>query len=1181
MSSLFGFLRSRTFWVLVGVIVLCLLIWMFGDMLAFGNVRPLETPFARLFLIGLILLYFLVRLLIMRWRAGRMNERIANMLRTSLSADSDGDKGQTAILKDRFAEALNILRKTRFETGQPSFWGRIVRHGRYVYELPWYVIIGAPGVGKTTALLNSGLSFPLSGQIGAAAIRGAGGTRNCDWWFTNEAVFIDTAGRYTTHESDAQGDQAEWRGFLSLLKKNRSRQPINGVLLLLSVSELLGQSREECQKHAATLRKRLDELRADLGMSFPVYLLINKCDLMLGFDEYFSTLDRSGRAQVWGTTLPLDPSGKYRFDLGNLARECDLLQTRINAGLVDVLQAEPDLSRRELIYAFPQQFGALTQVLKGMLSDLLEGSHFSESPFLRGIYFTSATQEGTPFDRVVNTLGQGFQVQRPQKQAVAGEGKAYFLYELLSKVVFGEAHIGGQDRRAERRSYVWHASGYILSVLALAGATLAWATSRHNNQGYLNDVNAKVGMMGETLASLPLAVNASIIELLPVLNRAEALLDTDSVQVDHPPLWWRFGLFQGSSLKPKVRGDRGIYRRLLSGRLVPSIEANLEQRLRRSVDAGDMEESYDVLKAYLMLHDQNRLTEKGFIESVDASLAGGFSKKQRESLKRHVKASIGMNAMAASKEKDGEYERLVKKAREQLNRQTGAERVFRRVKRSPEFEGLPNFSMMGELDGREWPLTFKRGEPNQYIAALYTVTGYETFKKERDRVVGLIEKDESWVLGLDGNAHSAAMDAGKLKHAATVLYANEYISNWQGYIDNVGVVAPKSLHDAAQVATRLSMENSPLLLFLKGVVRETELVKEPDKNQNEELTASIGSRVRQRIDNAAGVSGAGSAAAALLPSQEADPAMAVGKHFAHLRKFVNGSSGNGSDAPILQEMKMLNGVKDLLDRAAFAKDSGQPMPETSALASLSKSPPGVLPEPFRGVVSSVAKGSEGIIKTTKNSDDTRNLKDEVTEFCKKTIAGRYPFSPSATASVAKNDFADMFAPGGRMDRFRQQYGGPGAKLPVEFNYARTIGETFFRGGNQPEISFSIKPLFMDASITNLNLNIGGQQVRYSHGPSVPTTINWPGSGSGEVRLSLLPPVDSGVNDASETGLWALHRLFDKHGQIQRGSSPDVFNIVLNVGGRRSTFEIRPASTNNPFNLPELRSFRCPQAMPGG
>jgi len=1164
-SFLKGFFRllcSRVFWTIIGLIVLCLLIWFLGPLLAFGTLRPLETTEARYLVIGLILAYFLLRLLVKRWRAGHMNERVANMLRSTLSSatsEAPGDKGQTAILSERFNEALNTLRKARFESEQPSVWGRIVRHGRYVYELPWYVIIGAPGVGKTTALLNSGLSFPLSGQIGAAPIRGAGGTRNCDWWFTNEAVLIDTAGRFATHETDVETDKSEWRSFLSLLKKNRTQQPINGVLVMLSVAELLGQKREECQKHAATLRQRLDELRSDLGMSFPVYLLINKCDLMLGFDEYFSALDRSGRGQVWGMTLPLDPSRKYQFDLNKLASECDLLQARISAGLIDVLQAEPDLSRRELIYAFPQQFDALTQALKGMLSDLLEGTRFSESPFLRGIYFTSATQEGTPFDRVMHALGQGFQVQRPQKQAVAGEGKAYFLHELLSKVVFGEAHIAGQDQRAEQRSYAWHIGGYVLSALVLIGATLAWVASRYNNVNYLADVDRNVGEMREVLPALPSMDNADIHQLLPVLEMAASLLDTDLVKVDHPPMWWRFGLFQGSGLKVKVRGEKGLYRQLLSGRFAPAIKANLEERLRNAVSSDDMESSYHVLKAYLMMHDQERLTEKAFVESMEAILGDSFpEEEQKELFIRHVKAAVAMNALSSSK-KD---ENLVAETRKQFKKQTLKERVFKWATKSPGYSKLERFSISDVL---EWPLVFKgSGQPH---TSLYTKKGYELFKKEREHVLNLVKKDGKWVFDMEVD-RSAFSD---LEREVDFRYADEYIAVWDWYVTNLDIASTNSMQEMTQIVERLSRNESPLLRFFQRVAQETELVKEPSKDS---LAPTIFNRV-----TAIGGSAARDIASKLV-GKNGDPALAVTLYFRDLRKFVSGPEGDGNNAAILERMSDFKKIKDLLDRAIYMQQTRQPMPDTSFLISLSNSPPGAMPEAFRRALIAVADKSGKSIKTAGVIQTTQGMNDEVTGFCKRTIADRYPFNSRATSNVAKDDFADMFGAGGRMDRFRQQQ-PPGIELPREFEYARTIKDAFFRGGNKPEISFTIKPVVMDGSITNLTLNMGGQQMQYAHGPSVPTTVTWPAAGGEQVRLSLLPQVDNGVNEVIETGLWALHRLFDRHGEIRRGSSPDVFEVVISVGGRRATFEVRPSSTNNPFNLPELKNFRCPQAIPGG
>ncbi len=76
--------------------------------------------------------------------------------------------------------------------------------------------------------------------MGQGAVAGVGGTRLCDWWFTEEAVLIDTAGRYTTQDSDAAVDRAGWEAFLDLLKRTRPRQPLNGVLVAIALSDIAG-----------------------------------------------------------------------------------------------------------------------------------------------------------------------------------------------------------------------------------------------------------------------------------------------------------------------------------------------------------------------------------------------------------------------------------------------------------------------------------------------------------------------------------------------------------------------------------------------------------------------------------------------------------------------------------------------------------------------------------------------------------------------------------------------------------------------------------------------------------------------------------------------------------------------------------------------------------------------------
>ncbi|MDR1227703.1 MAG: type VI secretion system membrane subunit TssM [Azoarcus sp.] len=1169
LSRIFGWALSRALWVTLGVVALFLLIWYAGPLFAFGDLRPLESIGARCWLIGLVLFLFLLRFLLGRWRAGRMNERIAGMLRSTLSADpaAAGD-GQVDALRDRFAEALGVLRKARFADTHTTFWGRIARHGRYVYELPWYTIIGAPGVGKTTALLNSGLSFPLAKQIGAAAIRGAGGTRHCDWWFTNEAVFLDTAGRYTTHETDAEADKTEWLGFLSLLKKNRSRQPINGVLVMLAVSDLLELTQEGRQAYAATLRRRLDELRNDLGMSFPVYLLINKCDMLLGFDEYFSALDRAGRAQVWGCTLPLAPSGKYEFDPARLAGEFDLLEARIAAGLVDTLQAEPDLGRRELIYAFPRQFAALTMILREIAPDLLAPSRFSNSPFLRGIYFTSATQEGTSFDRIVHALGQGLPAQRPRQAAVAGAGKAYFLQELLGQVVFAEAHIAGSDRRAERRSYAWHVGAYALSAATLGGAVFAWGASYRNNLTYIAEVDQKTAAFERELASLPRRNDANVNALLPILDMAEGLPDSASFDVDRPALRWRFGLYQGSKLKA---GADPLYRQLLVKRFKPTVKAALEQWLR-AVNIENIEFSYEILKAYLMMHDPDRLDEEAFLDFVKALWGQG----SETALSRHFRALIAMDALPPDTPMDAS---LVNATRSRLTQYTTSQRAYRRLTRLLQDNALPEFSVaseVGEQAGQVFVL--KSGLSLTHgVPSLYTYRGYhELFAPKVDNALNLVGKDESWVLGTVGSGRNTLQEiaSGRLARDVKRQYVTDYIAYWQRYIDDFSIREPAGLRDAAQIVDKLAGVDSPLMRFMQGVARETTLYKEaPRQDADQSLLGRARRTANATADDLRRILPAG----VNDPLAPADiPEIAVNNRFAALRNFVDGNGGDGANAPMIQAMKRLEDLKMLLADALYRAENNMPMPEAVLVTQLSTSA-GNMPPPLGNIVKTVAASSARSIKAASVRNTTNTLKTEVGAFCRKAIETRYPFKRDAAVGVTADDFAEVFGPGGSMERFRQQQ-GPGTKLPRAFDQARVIKDTFFRNGNSPQIAFTIKPLKMDREITILNLNIGGQTVRYDHGPQVATSITWPRDSGGQVRLTLSPLVQNGVNDVSESGLWALHRLFERRGEIRSGAAPDVFNVTLSVGGRMATFEIRPTSVHNPFKLPELSSFRCPQNM---
>lgn len=119
---------------------------------------------------------------------------------------------------------------------------------------------------------------------------------------------------------------------------------------------------------------------------------------------------------------------------------------------------------------------------------------------------------------------------------------------------------------------------------------------------------------------------------------------------------------------------------------------------------------------------------------------------------------------------------------------------------------------------------------------------------------------------------------------------------------------------------------------------------------------------------------------------------------------------------------------------------------------------------------------------------------------------------------------------------------------------------------------------MDPSITQFILDIDGQLIKYSHGPQVPISVQWPGpKGSTQVRLQISPAPQDGVSGQVFEGPWALFRMFDN---VQITSSPqsEKFFATFNVNGRKAQFEVTTSSVQNPFRLKELQDFKCPSKL---
>ena len=1166
-----GYLRAASS--LGGAAMLIMVVWFWGPSIGTDGFYPLTSVLNRAIVCGAIVLFIIVYFGFGYLRNRRKERALEDGITKPVSDDG-------AVLADRLKDALATLKKSR------------ANRGDYLYSIPWYIIIGPPGAGKTTALINSGLKFPLMTGGSKAMVEGVGGTRYCDWWFAEEAVLIDTAGRYTTQDSGTEDDDSDdnldrrsWFAFLDLLRKSRPRQPINGVILAMGIDDLITMTEAERNAHADAIRTRLVELYDKLKVAFPVYVMFTKADLLQGFGEFFGDLREKERQIVWGATFQTEDRTKNTIT--EVPGELELLVMRLSENTLDRLQAEPNQARRSLILGFPSQFNALREPVTAFLSRVFEPTRYHANAILRGFYFTSGTQEGTALDQLIGATSRVLGEGAPAGTAMSGKGRSFFLTNLLTKVIFGEAGWVSHNRARVRREGFIRAAG-LAAVALVAGVCLAaLGVSFAANTALIGEVDDAVeeyrvgaaSLIGERAVDDPDLNEAQSALLYPLRTMPVGYLAREA----DTPMREGFGLSQRGRLN--AAAEEAYYRALersFRSRLVLRVEEVLNANLDKP------EFVYETLKVYKMLTGQNTDDEvivawmvRDWEENV---YSGILNARGREALREHLAALLQLDQGRPVGLEPNEP--LVEDAERVLARVPLANLAFSRLALDASADPALYDWALEEQAGSDAASVFRTrdGAPlaDVTIPSFFTRAGFQKALINRLPAIEEEIKAEEWLFGEAANQRAIDEQYETLQADLLAMYQARYVDVWRKVLDRL-LLTPMAIDKPRYTALRaLSSPASPLRQLMQSVSEETRLTAVDDAPVAAETASADGPAqltIAADLDNRA----------AVRDTVQTEPGAAVESAFAPLHELM-AADVEPSLPPVIASLSELH--DRLINLAAGTTDSEADIEALNAKLTALRAEAARLPEPASRLVLSAINDIGSDLRGERVTRLSQSFNREVTQQCEAILANRFPFYESAR-DMTLGDFATLFKPDGLLDRFRKarldtyiDKSGPEWKwLPQvdlsertlrSFEQAADITEAFFADGSDtPKFDMIVSTRALDPTASSgvLRINrtfVHASRVAYSQ------PVKWPGDNAdNRAVVSVTFGPSARTERIAEQGPWALFRLVREGRAV---ASDGKLVVDFNVGGKQLSFGFVSNAGINPLTLSALSEFRCPAEL---
>jgi type VI secretion system protein ImpL len=1086
-----------------------------------------------------------------RWRARPVSPKPSAM-RQPVAHEDD------AALAALIAEANATLAKA------PAYAAK--RTPGPLYTLPWYLLIGPEGSGKTSTFLNSGLEPQLlAGQASSPVTS----TRLCNIWLAKNAIFAEISGKAFN------GEASRWMQLLKVLRgtdtvplwrrlltNSGKRLDLRGALGFCDVQEFTGASADpqRFEKCCRIWHERLRAIGEVFDVEFPVYHVVTKCDVIPFFPNFFRQLPESETGQVLGCTLPLHriQTSETRevfadAEVKRLTRAFRALYQSLAERRLNHLAYEASPTRRPAIYEFPRELKRIRAPLVQFLTEAFRPDALRPGALLRGYYLTAvrevdaaapepptstddwktldsrslrsvdATGMFVP-DAFGNSINRSINKPRPKRMVLRWS----FVSELFHRVVVVDrpGQVGAPiDRRVElyRR---WIFSG-VCGVCGLF--CLAFFVSWLGNLNLLHDLQAAAGARLERPATVS------------DLQKLDALRFQVERLRNGPGWWLHWGLYSGDRV---MNVTRAAYFRRFHDLILNDLNDGIVGRLAALPATPNSDDPYDPiyqkLKTHLMISAGACPVEPALVsrvlKEVRMEVDGKNGPEWQALADRQIEFYAG-ELVYGNPSPVTEDVAARAHAQEYLRNITGVEQIYAGILANAE-KALTKPQRLGDVAANYAQVLKGQDE----ISPVFTLEGWrfvEKASKERNSSV----LGEACVLGGGSGALASIKQAFSLPEAIQQRYIRDYIDRWQKYLAGFAILPYGNAADAARKLEILSSNTSPLLGLFSLTANQTNLPVDPVTGIQKNFKG-----IFNKVESA--VTGT-----AETPQQAPEPPYTpagITRFFQPVHLVV--APGNGpwvgeKNKPYLDELAHLRTAMENIARAnpdpsayqdanqAYNKalDVERQMSIPFQRNDVSMQVERLLKEPIESAYRFLMAPDPGIPINVK----LRTLCNGLASMFRK-----YPFR-SSPEDVSLAEFSNAFGPAaGNIWKFRAESLGdltvkdgsqwkakdPAQKLQLTpemlrfLNRAQALATAFFpAGATQPQLTYTLRPR-LDNSFkdTTLEVVIDGQTHNWTS--VLQKQFTWPAApGAKSGALARLRGTTAYAFD-SRDGLWGIFRL---------------------------------------------------------